>query len=166
MDCGFSISTRMSRNTQEIYVSSQIDWTALRRLSLNKAFLLYCTKGPELFHPVENDTPYRLWNPATTSLLQRDPNNTISCNGSFKDMNYDSKYIIGQNLFAYGVKIMSVFAWSFACNFVMKFSSNSSLIDILMKETSARFSHGPYSDQRNETGPTCASTVKLKLASF
>ena len=49
--------------------------------------------GPMLFHPIKPKTPYRLWNPATTSLLQRDPKSrtsAINCNGSFKDMNYDS----------------------------------------------------------------------------
>ena len=52
------------------------------------------TDEPELPHKINNDTPYRLWNLATGSLVQRDsnsPNNAISCNGSFKDMDYNSK---------------------------------------------------------------------------
>lgn len=48
------------------------------------------SNGPELYHPVIRNTPYRLWNPASTSLLQRDSNNVIRCNGSFKDMDYNT----------------------------------------------------------------------------
>ena len=71
------------------------------------------------------ETPYRLWNLATSSLLQRDSNNIISCNGSLKDMGYNSKFTIADNLDLYGgMKIASVFAWSFACNFFVIFSHN------------------------------------------
>ena len=77
---------------------SQIDWISL--ISFIKIFVLYGIQGPELFHPVRSDTRYRLWNPATTSLLQRDSNN-IFCNGSFKDMDYASKYITDQKSILY-----------------------------------------------------------------
>ncbi|XP_078348315.1 uncharacterized protein LOC144633316 [Oculina patagonica] len=46
--------------------------------------------GPELLHPIEPDANYRLWNLATVSLLQRDPNNAFNCNGSLNDMDYDT----------------------------------------------------------------------------
>lgn len=67
-----------------------------------------------MYYPVQKNTPYRLWNPATTSLLQRDANNAISCNGSFKDMDYKSKFTMAEDLDPYAVKIATVFAWSLA----------------------------------------------------
>ena len=78
---------------------SQIDRISF--ISFIKIIVLYGIQGPVLLHPVMKDTPYRLWNPATTSLLQRDSNNIISCDGSFKDMDYASKYIIDQKLVLY-----------------------------------------------------------------
>ena len=66
-----------------------------------KIIVLYGIQEPELLHPVMKNTSYRLWNPATTSLLQLDSNNKISCNGSFKDMDYGSKYNIDQNFVPY-----------------------------------------------------------------
>ena len=58
--------------------------------------------GPELDHRIEPNVPYRLWNQATGSLLLRDPNrpgNAVSCDGSFKDMDYDSEYLKFNDLF-------------------------------------------------------------------
>ena len=77
---------------------SQIDWMSL--ISYIKIIVLYGIQGPELFHPVRSNTSYRLWNPATTSFLQRDSNN-IFCNGSLKDMDYASKYITDQKSILY-----------------------------------------------------------------
>jgi len=48
------------------------------------------SQEPELYHPVKKHTPYRLWNLATAFLLQRDSSNKISCNGNFKDMDYNT----------------------------------------------------------------------------
>ena len=79
---------------------SQIDQTSLLSF-LFLIFLLYGTKWPEQYHPVMKDTTYRLWNLATTSLLQRNSSNIISCNGSFKDKDYASKYTMGQNVVPY-----------------------------------------------------------------
>ena len=76
---------------------SQIDRISL--MSFMKTIVLYGIQAPE--HKVMSDTPYRLWNLATTTLLQRDSNNIISCNGSFKDMDYASKYPIDQNFVPY-----------------------------------------------------------------
>lgn len=116
----------------EIYASSQVDRTSL--LLFIKFIPYNDTKGPELYHKVKGSTTYRLWNPATASLLRRNSNSNIfSCNGSFKDMDrYDSKYTIGQNLVSnwvkiisvYWVKIYFVFAWSFAYVFFAKFSDD------------------------------------------
>ena len=77
---------------------SQIDLISL--ISYIKIIVLYGIQGPELFHPVRSNTSYRLWNPATTAFLQRDSNN-IFCNGSFKDMDYASKYITDQKSILY-----------------------------------------------------------------
>ncbi|KAL9955864.1 hypothetical protein ACROYT_G037257 [Oculina patagonica] len=62
--------------------------------------------GPVLFHPIDPNATYRLWNPATVSLLQRDPKNpnAINCNGSLKDMDYDtvaSTMYAGKKRFAF-----------------------------------------------------------------
>lgn len=121
------------------------------------------SNGPELYHPVIRNTPYRLWNPASTSLLQRDSNNVIRCNGSFKDMDYNSKFTIAENLELYGVKIASVFAWSFACNYFVTFFHNLpiALFDILLKEISARYPCDLLSDHRHGIGLARAYTVKL-----
>ena len=47
------------------------------------------------FHPIKKDVPYRLWNPVSNGLIQRDPSNPsiVTCSGAFGSDSANSENI-------------------------------------------------------------------------